>query len=55
MGMNKPDKSKPGPEPERLEIEDEWESAVKKALEKKRPAGGWPSGTGRKGGAEPKA
>ena len=28
---------KPGPKPERVKIEDDWENAVKKALEKKRP------------------
>jgi hypothetical protein len=28
---------KPGPEPERVKIEGDWEEAVKRALEKKRP------------------
>ena len=32
----------PGPEPETLKIEGNWKDAVKKALSKKRPAGGWP-------------
>jgi hypothetical protein len=32
---------KPGPEPERVKIEGDWEEAVKRALEKKRPPGGW--------------
>ena len=30
------DKKKPGPEPDHLKIEGDWEDAVKKALEKKR-------------------
>ena len=34
--------SKPGPEPERLKIEGDWEEAVKKAMKKPRPDGGWP-------------
>ena len=33
---------KPGPEPERVKIEGDWEEAVKRALGKKRPPGGWP-------------
>ena len=32
----------PGPEPERVKIEGDWEEAVKRALGKKRPPGGWP-------------
>lgn len=41
----KDDKSKlrsPGPKPETLKIKGDWKDAVKKALAKKRPAGGWP-------------
>ncbi len=38
--MNKTEK--PGPKPDRLKIKDDWESAVSKALKKKRPEGGWP-------------
>jgi hypothetical protein len=34
--------SKPGPEPERLKIEGDWEEAVKRTLAKKRPPDGWP-------------
>ncbi|MCH7876214.1 MAG: hypothetical protein IH965_13055 [Gemmatimonadetes bacterium] len=34
--------AKPGPEPERLKIEDDWEKAMGKALKKKKPAEGWP-------------
>ena len=35
-------KEKRGPKPERIKIEGDWEDAVKKALEKKRPEDGWP-------------
>ena len=38
----KDEDKKPGPDPDHLEIDDDWESAVKKTLEKKRPADGWP-------------
>jgi hypothetical protein len=39
----KPAKAKPGPKPEMFKIEGMgWEDAVKKALTKKKPAGGWP-------------
>jgi len=38
-----PDKPKPGPEAERLTIDNpDWEDAMGKALEKKRPPEGWP-------------
>ena len=33
---------KKGPDPESVRIDAPWESAVKKALSKKRPEGGWP-------------
>ena len=33
---------KPGPEPERLKIEGNWEDAIKQSLEKKKPSQGWP-------------
>jgi len=33
---------KTGPVPQRVEIKGNWEDAVKTALAKKRPAGGWP-------------
>jgi hypothetical protein len=33
---------KRGPEPDSLKIEGEWEDAVKRALQKKHPASGWP-------------
>lgn len=32
---------KPGPEPERLKIDGDWEDAVKEALNKPKPAEGW--------------
>lgn len=32
----------PGPKPEVLKIEGDWKDAIKKALGKKRPIGGWP-------------
>ncbi|HEX8915441.1 MAG TPA: hypothetical protein VF796_24020 [Humisphaera sp.] len=38
----KPAKAKPGPAPETLKIDVPWEDAVKAALNKKKPAGGWP-------------
>jgi hypothetical protein len=41
--MSKEANRKPtGPEPETLQIQGNWKDAVKKALSKKRPAGGWP-------------
>ena len=39
---DKPKKSKPGPEEERLKIEGDWEDAMAKSLEKQKPEGGWP-------------
>lgn len=39
----KPIKSRPtGPKPDRVKIDMDWEDAVEKALEKKRPKEGWP-------------
>lgn len=38
----KPPKSKPGPKPDTLKIEGDWQDAMKKSLGKKKPAGGWP-------------
>jgi hypothetical protein len=35
-------KDSPGPKPEVLKVEGDWRAAVKKSLEKKRPATGWP-------------
>lgn len=35
-------KIKPGPNPETLKIESDWEKVVKKAFEIQRPKGGWP-------------
>lgn len=37
-----PDQPKPGPDPERLKIDGDWEEAMKKAVGKDRPDGGWP-------------
>jgi hypothetical protein len=31
-----------GPEPERLKIEGDWKAAVRTAMQKPKPAGGWP-------------
>lgn len=31
-----------GPKPELFKIEGDWKDAVKKSLQKKRPAAGWP-------------
>lgn len=38
----------PGPEPERLKIEGDWEEAMKRALGKKRPPEGWPRPPGKR-------
>ena len=35
-------KPKPGPEPERLKLDGDWEEATKCMLEKQRPPEGWP-------------
>jgi hypothetical protein len=35
-------KNTPGPKPDMLKIEGDWKDAVKKSLEKKKPAQGWP-------------
>jgi hypothetical protein len=40
---NKPKpKQRRGPKPEYLKLEGNWEDAVKRSLQKKRPADGWP-------------
>ena len=36
------EKAKRGPKPETVKIEGDWESAIDKALAKKRPKDGWP-------------
>jgi len=36
------EKAKRGPKEDRVKIEGDWESAVDKALAKKRPKDGWP-------------
>jgi len=48
-----PDNSDPGPEPERLKIEGNWEAAAGKAIKKKRPEGGWPKPEPKKKAPEP--
>lgn len=35
-------KRKPGPKPERVKIEGNWEDAIDQALAKEKPKGGWP-------------
>jgi hypothetical protein len=35
-------KETPGPKPDMLKIEGDWKDAVKKSLQKKKPAQGWP-------------
>jgi hypothetical protein len=32
----------PGPKPEILKLEGNWKDSIKKSLEKKKPAEGWP-------------
>ena len=44
---SEPDEAKPGPEPERLKVEGDWEKAMEKAMKKKKPAEGWPKPSGR--------
>lgn len=41
---NKPGKKKatPGPKPDTLKIKGDWRAAVKRSLQKKKPAAGWP-------------
>lgn len=42
MKKNKPQKKTPGPKPEVLKIGGDWRDAIKKSLEVKKPANGWP-------------
>jgi len=35
-------KATPGPKPQYLKIEGDWRDAVKLAVQKKKPANGWP-------------
>jgi hypothetical protein len=35
-------KEKPGPKPEVLKVNGDWRDAVKRSLNKKKPATGWP-------------
>ena len=47
MNKAKPAKKRTGPKPDRVKIEGDWESAVAKALDKKRPKEGWPDQAGK--------
>ncbi len=40
--MAKDRQDKPGPKPDHLKLEGNWEEAVKKALQKEKPEEGWP-------------
>lgn len=42
MSESKKAPVKRGPKPDLLKIEGDWQDAVKKTLEKKKPASGWP-------------
>ena len=35
-------RARPGSKPDTLKIEGDWQDAVKKSIQKKKPAGGWP-------------
>jgi hypothetical protein len=35
-------KEVPGPKPDTLKLEGDWQDAVKKSLQKKKPSEGWP-------------
>lgn len=41
-GTATPDSVRPGPDPERLNLDKDWEEAVEKAMRKKKPEEGWP-------------
>lgn len=42
MAKKQVQKSKPGPEADRLKLEGDWEENVKTSLAKPKPADGWP-------------
>jgi hypothetical protein len=42
MKNSKRDKKIPGPKPEVVNIQGDWQLAVKKSLQVKKPAQGWP-------------
>jgi DNA modification methylase len=42
QGLRQEGRKSPGPAPELLKIDGDWKEAVKKALQKKKPPGGWP-------------
>jgi len=39
-----PARAKPGPKPDVLKLEGNWQDNVRKSFAKKRPATGWPKG-----------
>lgn len=41
--MAKDRRDKPGPKPDHLKLEGDWEEAMKKALKKEKPKEGWPA------------
>jgi len=45
----KPDTMKRGPIPDRLKLNEKWEDAIKKSLNKKKPPEGWPKDTEKDG------
>ncbi len=42
MPKKTPPPANPGPKPDLLKIEGDWQAAVKKSFEKKKPDAGWP-------------
>ncbi len=44
----------PGPPPDTLKLDGEWQDAVRKSLQKKKPAAGWPKPPNKKGRAKPR-
>jgi hypothetical protein len=42
MKKTRPQKKTPGPKPETIKIKGDWQDAVKKSLEVKKPVEGWP-------------
>lgn len=47
MGKKNPG-AKPGPDADRLALDGDWKDAVKKAVNVKRPKGGWPKPNAKK-------
>jgi hypothetical protein len=42
-------KKKRGPKPNHLKLDGDWEDAAKEALQKKKPEGGWPKKSKKRG------